>query len=129
MSITSDEQAITNIIAEYAHLTDNKFFDEVGALWTDDGTLEVFGRVYTGPAKVSRFLSKAYVGKHLSGAASIWIDDSGITATGRVGFAFWRAEDLALFTVGRYEDEYRKTADGWKFTKRAIVMEYGPIES
>ncbi|MGE0878384.1 MAG: nuclear transport factor 2 family protein [Acidimicrobiia bacterium] len=129
MSMTSDEQAIANIVGEYAHLTDNKEFDAAGALWADDGTMEVFGRTYVGPARVARFLSKSYVGKHLNGSPSIWIDDTGTSATGRVGFAFWRASDLALFTVGRYEDEYRKTADGWRFTRRAIVMEYGPIES
>ena len=120
--MTSDEQAITNVLADYAHLVDSGDFDGAAGLWIPEGVMRVFNRDVVGRAAIAEFLAGAYRGKHLGGAPAMAIDSD--RATVRSGYAFWLASDLSLSSLGRYEDTFVHADEGWSLEHRKIVIEF-----
>ena len=118
----TDTRAIMALLGRYAHYLDTAQFDEVARLWTDDGTLLVFGRTIVGFDALREFFAGAVTGKHLGGVPIIDLD--GDTARVQSDFAFWRGSDLVLFSAGYYIDNVARTEDGWRFASREIVIEH-----
>jgi len=101
--------------------------DAWGATWADDGMWDLPGRHVEGREAVVA-LWKAALGKYarvvqLYMAPSFAVD--GDTATGRVPLVELIDEgDVRAMMAGHYDDTYRRTVDGWKFTSRALTIYY-----
>jgi hypothetical protein len=124
-------EAIRDLVAAYAHAADRGRFEDLLALFTPDGTIELAdGRTFAGTAAIRDFLTVSaaslgdatgsrYVRHHVS-SHHILLE------------APERARGFAYFLVvtergpdhwGRYHDECLRTADGWRFARRRIRVE------
>jgi ketosteroid isomerase-like protein len=117
-----DTREIMALLGRYAHYLDTGQLNEVARLWTDDGTLLVFGRTIVGFDALREFFAGAVTGKHLGGVPIIELRED--TARVQSDFAFWRGTDLALFSAGRYIDSVVRADDCWRFASREIVIEH-----
>jgi ketosteroid isomerase-like protein len=119
-----DERKIQRLMARYCHLVDDGAFGELMELWADDAELALRGETATGPAAIVALIAGLQTperrGIHL-GANAI-IDVEGDTARAASDFLFMRREggpDPQKF-IGRYDDRFVRTPDGWRFHRREI---------
>lgn len=102
--------------------------DAWGATWADDCVWELPGRRVEGRAAIVD-LWRVALGKYeqvvqLYMAPSFTVN--GDTASGRVPLMELIDEGNGKRAVmaGHYDDTYRRTADGWKFTSRVLTIYY-----
>jgi 3-phenylpropionate/cinnamic acid dioxygenase small subunit len=130
MGRPSDELAITSLVSRYCQLLDDRRFAELGALHTADAPFEVMGATYRGPAAIQGFLDANVPpearGRHLCfNTVVTWVDDDHAAAVSdylvvvptETGFAIGNPA-----AVGRYFDEFERTAQGWLFSSRRIAF-------
>lgn len=129
---TSDESALAALSMEYADAVRANDADRWGATWTDDARWhlgpdrDVTGRqaiVDTWTAAIARYARVVQV----YGACSFDVD--GDVASGRCTFQELNivADGSRYVMAGHYDDTYRRTADGWRFTSRRLTRYYhGP---
>ena len=128
----SDESALLALSLEYADAVRAR--DEVrwSATWTDDARWvlgegrDVVGRdalVAMWAASLARYAAVVQI---YSGCS---FDVDGDTATGRCEFQELNvvADGSRRIMAGRYDDTYRRTPEGWRFTSRRLTKYYqGP---
>ena len=129
----SDELEIRNLLARLAHLADDGELEESMQLYTEDavwegaagfarleghadilaGARERRGSGITGPGAHSR---------HILTTIDVQVDGSD-RARSKSCFMFSADTDTSpsLQAMGVYEDEHRRTADGWKLAHRSIA--------
>jgi ketosteroid isomerase-like protein len=123
---TQDRFAIMDLMARYSHAVSDRRYEDFGALYTEDGGLvDDRGFRAVGPAAMAQYVREAQRswGAFLQINVNISLDVDGDTATGSSDYVILRMDEgqLRLFTGGRYEDEFRRTPDGWKFAARRIT--------
>jgi ketosteroid isomerase-like protein len=117
-----DELAIRALTARYNHAFDDGDAEAFADCWTDDGRMihEVAGS--HGGREAFLESCRLYDGQvvHMTSDAIIEID--GDSATQDCSFVvFTRAKDRSsneYFMTGRYVDELKRSAVGWKFHRR-----------
>ena len=123
----SDRMEIEDLVYEYAAVIDQKRFDELRNVFTEDAHIdysEVGGPVGTRDeiiAFLNQVMSMFPNHQHLNANPQIKVD--GDTATGRVMCfnpqELVMGEEKQLFMLGLwYLDEYRRTDAGWRMCKR-----------
>jgi ketosteroid isomerase-like protein len=130
----SDRMEIEDLVYEYAAVIDQKRFDDLRGVFTDDAHIdysEVGGPV-GGRDEIIAFLKQvmAMFPSHQHLNANPQIKVGGDTATGRV--MCFNPQEIAkpdgtthIFMVGLwYVDEYRRTPDGWRICKRREEKSY-----
>ncbi len=127
-----DADAIRRLLHAYADAVLVRDDAAWGALWTDDGRWELGpGRVIEGREQVVehwRSSLAAYqhvVQLHLSNTATV----DGDVAIGRAYLVELNVpvSGPRRIFVGWYDDGYRRTADGWRFSSRTLSRLYsGP---
>lgn len=136
----ADELAIRNLVARLAHMADEGDVEtEYLALFTEDAIWEFPGGAdpaakpaivagtdailadrmqrrsagFQGPGSHTRHVNTTLTvrvdGSHRAEAESYWLF---VTATDTAG--------PQIRGIGRYHDEFRRTADGWKLSRRRI---------
>jgi ketosteroid isomerase-like protein len=129
-----DIEEIKQLKARYAAACDNDYeADAIAALFTDDA---VWDGGMMGYAKsregIREFFANAssIVGFAVHGLSNPLIDVDGDVATGR-----WylhqpmTVNDACFWFCARYEDEYVRTAQGWKFQHvKVIARAFTPYE-
>lgn len=126
----SDRWELQDLCFQYAHLVDSKNFDELRKVFTEDAHVDysVYGGSVGSLEDTIAFLKKAVSdevfpnSQHLNANVQITVD--GDSGTGRV--MCYNPMELALpeggtqtFMLGLwYVDEYRRTADGWRISRR-----------
>jgi hypothetical protein len=119
--------AITDLIARYAVLVDTQRWDAVERLFTADARIDftTFGAPVMNPAELHRFLAASLPGfrrtQHLMGLPVIDVD--GDTASARTPCLNPMVSDgrgtSPVWLIGLwYDDELRRTPEGWRFTAR-----------
>lgn len=128
---TSDRDQLVRLLHDYADAV--RAGAEAGAeawaaTWVDDATWELPGRSVVGKADIvatwdTSIRKQAHVVQFYGSA---WFDVDGDTATGRVQLIeLVRGIDgVGSTLVGHYDDAYRRTADGWRFTSRRLTIAY-----
>ena len=115
-----DLNAIHGVLAGIAQHNDAAAWEPYGALFTDDGVLDCFGREYVGRDAIVKFTARRHIGKHLLSLPIIDID--GDRATAVTDYTFHRYPDLVLFGVGVYNDDLVKQDGRWLMARREIVI-------
>jgi hypothetical protein len=126
-SLVEDVNAIERLQHAYGYYVDRALWDEVAALFAEDGTIEIgLDGVYVGKARVREYLYALGGGRqglvdgelneHLQVMPVITVAPDGLTAKAR-----WRAITLtgelggeAFWGEGPYENEYVKDDGVWK---------------
>ena len=130
----SDRLEIQDLVYDYAAIVDQKRFDDLRDVFTEDAVIDysaVGGPVGT-PEEIIAFLNQV-MGmfpnhQHLNANPQISVD--GDTATGRV--MCLNPQEMSMpdgkthiFMVGLwYVDEYRRTPNGWRISKRVEEKSY-----
>lgn len=128
----TDESALVALSLEYGDAVRARDAARWGATWTDDarwvldGARDVVGREAI-VAMWSTSIAKYAIVVQLYLAASFDVD--GDTASGRCEFQELNvvADGSRHVLAGHYDDTYRRTPDGWRFTSRRLTKYYaGP---
>lgn len=124
-------EEIKNLRSLYAHYYDGNRVDELVALFTEDAVCD-FGENYgkwTGKEEIHREYAAAAANKRpdygiLHNVTNPWIRLTGeTTARGRWYLLNVRATEGVenpLILFGIYDEEYRKTAEGWRIQRTRI---------
>ncbi|HTU13105.1 MAG TPA: nuclear transport factor 2 family protein [Allosphingosinicella sp.] len=123
MASDRDWQEIRGLQLAYGRTFDAREAEAFAALYTEDAVLVQIGgkeiRTREKFAKAVRNMPPAGRGRHEALETALEID--GDAARGTCRFA---AETSAGASVtGHYEDEYRRTGAGWRFSRRAVFLD------
>ncbi|HEY7776475.1 MAG TPA: nuclear transport factor 2 family protein [Kineobactrum sp.] len=126
----SDRLEIQDLVVEYAHIIDSKAFDQLRGVFTADAHVDysAFGGGVGNLEETIAYLKQAVADavfpntQHLN--ANIHVTLQGDTASGRV--MCFNPMEMAMpdghrqvFFLGLwYLDEYRRTVDGWRMSRR-----------
>jgi hypothetical protein len=128
----SAAEDIRGLLARFAFLVDAEpTLDPAVTLFTADGEWAVGDAVATGPAEIAPRLARGrdagFAGpgsgnRHL--ITTIEIELTGAdTATARSYWLLVKGGDAtACLMVGEYRDTLRRDGDGWRFTRREVVV-------
>ncbi|MGJ8689604.1 MAG: nuclear transport factor 2 family protein [Gammaproteobacteria bacterium] len=123
--------ACSNLVTDYAYHRDQFNAKEFANLFTEDASLTVVSQTWVGRAEIEQRIEGLKTGStirhemstirivpidadHATGVsyATIYSAPAGVSSVS--GFAL----------MGEYHDEFVRTADGWKFSKRVLVSKY-----
>lgn len=128
------ESACTRLAVDYSFYADSQQLEAWSKLFAEDAEMTLFGQTHKGRAAILASLNGGNGGAIASfhSNSNIRIDVVSPTeAKGTVGvtlFAAPRKDGVAVVkeitpaVVGHYIDEYRKTAEGWRISKRGFNM-------
>jgi hypothetical protein len=116
-AMTSDRDAILELLGNYAEYSDTDRFREWAELFEPDGLLEAFGREFVGREKLERFISRAPKGKHGFETPEIEVEGERARVQSRFTFV---AEDPDSHSRGIYRDELVRRDGKWRFAARRI---------
>lgn len=128
MSALEDKDLIREVLAEYCFRLDGGRFDEMAALFTEDGTWDTaFGKA-TGRAAIARLAQSLREGPpqprprgiHLVTNIAIALDGDRAAVRSNWIVATNSAEGPKIGSGGGYADEMVRTAEGWRFRTRKI---------
>jgi uncharacterized protein (TIGR02246 family) len=119
----SDADAIRALQRAYGTLFDARDASGFALLYTDDAVLVQIGgkeiRTREKFARAVRNMPPRGEGFHRLIDSEIAIDGDEARATCRFAARTSDGRDV----TGHYEDEYRRTGDGWRFTRRAAFLD------
>ena len=126
----TDRAAIADTVIAYATAVDTRDWGRLGALFTDDARWEYSGsgERLSGPdaivARISASIKRLDATHHLNGnhVTAVHGDEAEHTC-------YYQAQHVRLglpggekfLAGGRYDDQLRRTPDGWRFTYRRIT--------
>jgi hypothetical protein len=135
-TIAAVERACVRLVHSYARCADFGETQNAAALFTLQGLLEMpGGRCYAGREAIRKRLEEQpanQVSRHMIGNLLIDPVDAD-RARGFCYFTLYRgmrndaAGPLASqvpFVVGHYDDEFERTADGWRFSVRRLTFTF-----
>lgn len=111
-----DYTAIANMLAEYCLALDRDDFDRCIALFTDDGSFEVYGRTFEGRVKLRKMMASAPGGLHLGGPPFVESLEDDTARTQQNLLFVDRA--TGEFRRALYTDELQRTGDRWRIKRR-----------
>lgn len=123
-----DRQALSDLVATYGRVVDDRDVEALRALYTEDAVFEST----VGPVSGRDEVVDHYLERMRMFAASFHIPHSQTVeflskdeATGVVtAHAELAMPDGAFWVALRYHDRYRRTADGWRFHERRVRQLY-----
>ena len=128
LQAVADELAIRNLVARYSDAVGRRDEEAWSDTWTDDGTWQV------GPMRAS---GRVEVVKTWSRLMDLFqfvtqvpqyglLELAGDAASGRwhVVELGWPKQGAPSYTLGCYEDSYRRTDAGWRFSERRFQIVY-----
>lgn len=132
LDITAEDRlAIQEVIALHGHVADDRDWDRLGDLFTDDVVLDLedFGYGTLHGLQAIKDLSRASqddktqpLGHHATNVIIIGQDSEGVRA---------RSKALAVAAEGTagtavYEDLFQRGANGWRISRRKVVARKAP---
>lgn len=123
-------ERIRNLIAQYAHSADGGRFEELAALFAEDGTLEIAGRPpLSGRTAILTFLNGVkrvpsegvtpFVRHHVS---SVRIDVMGPNEAAAASY-FFVITERGPDHWGRYRDDFVRVGDEWLYKRRRVRVD------
>lgn len=120
---------IRELYTRYTYNGDRGRLEALAACFAADGTLDFPGGCGTGPGGVAQALRSGIAGdpartftRHHVTAPQIDLSDDGRRATGRAYFSVY--SNNGLDHVGTYNDTLCLTADGWRFARRQVRIDW-----
>jgi len=113
--LKAEQDAIRELLAEYALALDADDVDGCVQLFTEDGEFVVYGKTLTGRDKIGRMFTRAPSGLHLIGATHIDVRGSVAAVRSQVLFVDASTHEMR---PALYDDELTKTTGRWQFRRR-----------
>jgi uncharacterized protein (TIGR02246 family) len=124
-------RACTNLVYGYAYHRDQFNADEFANLFTENASLTVVGQTWVGREDIRQRIEGLKTGSSIRHEMStiriVPVDDD--HATG-VSYATIYSAPAGEYSVsgfvlmGEYHDDFVRTAEGWKISKRVLVQKY-----
>lgn len=120
----SDREALMDLLARHAQLTDDGKWETRVELYTEDGEFtSLDGVTRAGRDQLREAFSATagrLVGKHITANTVLEVD--GDRASGWTDYAFFLVTDqgISVASVGRYHDQFVRGPAGWRFRSRRI---------
>ncbi len=122
-NLAQDRKAIRELQLSYGNLFDARDADAFAQLYTEDAVLvQINGKEIRTREKFSkavRNMPPPEDGYHKMLETEIAIDGDSARAICRFQARSVTGRDM----TGHYEDEYRRTSEGWKITRRAVFLD------
>jgi uncharacterized protein (TIGR02246 family) len=123
---TDDETAIRALVHRYTTAIGTRDADAWSATWADDGVWDLGGGATTGrdairAAWVTAMEHFVEVG-HVATFGSLDVDGDVASGTWVVEEATRDADGHGFAFTADYHDRYVRTAEGWRFAERRLVM-------
>jgi ketosteroid isomerase-like protein len=126
----ADRTAIECLVIEYAWLLDHQRWPDVADLCTDDAVLFIRGREIVGKPGLAEWAARRaeranrYTQHQMTllRLTPVAADEVHGTAGLVLHVAKTGGGGTYVDLVGEYEDEYVRTADGWKIRRRRLVQ-------
>ena len=122
----SDRLEIQQLLVDYSSAIDNRRFDDLDAVFTQDAYIDytalggIEGRYPQVKAWLAEVLPNFPMYSHMLGNFSVRID--GATAASRTicfnPMVLGGEKDQVMFCGLWYDDEFLRTAEGWRMTRR-----------
>ena len=129
----ADEAEIRNLIARLGHLADSGDLDEYITLFADDAVWQMPTNTHRGRADIlegahgRRRTAMQGPGTHTRHVnTTLWVRLEGPDDAVAGSYYLFLADcdtTPVVRSTGRYEDRFRRTADGWKLASRNIVTD------
>ncbi|WP_404434296.1 nuclear transport factor 2 family protein [Microbacterium lacus] len=119
----SDSEQITRLIYLYGHVIDDKEWDRLDEIFTDDGEFEIEGTDHhvSGLAAIDRFMRGiVHPLAHFSTNVIVDHDEGSDTARARVKLFAPRANGTCA--IATYHDDIARTENGWRFRRRLVKV-------
>jgi 3-phenylpropionate/cinnamic acid dioxygenase small subunit len=134
--VSQDQIDCTRLCVDFAHHLDARRYDAVLDLFTDEGTFERLGTIFTGREEISRFLQARpvdMVTRHLCTNIRIVLQSTD-QATGVCYVLFLSGKARpdgelpvtpSLPAVVEYHDAFSRTNAGWRIAERRVRPVFG----
>ena len=120
-----DKDAIRELLHRYCFHMDEGRFEELGALFTDDGEWIAPYRAAKGPAKIAAWLQQSVPPepRRVHYVMNTIIDVDGARATARSNYLVMVEGPSGPFpsVCGVYDDVLVKQPAGWRFQRRRLI--------
>jgi len=127
--MTGELLEVSNLLARYCWLVDEKRFTEWSACFKPDGVFEVRGQRLIGRHAIAEFVSGS-IGdyqliRHITHHPEIvFASESTVRARCYFSLIGVTAEGRDIHALGRYDDQIELTADGWAFAERRAQFDF-----
>lgn len=127
IQLLEDRAKITQLRAHYCHVLDDRNWEELSSLFTEDGEFQGLAHV-VGRAGIFRFFSETVSNIaegfwHFCTNPTLHIE--GAQATGRISMQYLSLKDgRSYVSAGHYDDTLQRINGEWKFKKRKITFYY-----
>lgn len=121
-STIEDELRIRDLVATYALAVGQRDAKAWGNTWTEDAEWNVLGRAPKGRADIvalwEGLMSQFPLIVHSATDGVVRVDGDRATGTWAITENGRRASGDAVLVLGRYDDQYVRTPEGWRFRRR-----------
>lgn len=127
--VASDTDLIRNLISRSARLLDERKFDEWAALFMPDGSFNRTtgrGTLASNMKKSEMALDLEMMRQHLVVNSEIEVDGPIAKSTSTLLMYDLVERGNWSLTVGRYDDTFSRTDEGWRLQHRQLTMPDGP---
>ena len=124
----TDEEAIRRVIAEYCQLYDDRNWDALAGIFTDDASFRVRDIEVEGGKKIVEFLGQMPAQRGIHGSFNPLIDVDGDTARAAVDY-LWFGDIEGTLTIGsggRYLKRLVRQPDRWRIAELEIRLLLDP---
>lgn len=124
-------RACSNLVTDYAYHRDQFNAQEFANLFTEDASLTVVNQTWVGRTDIRQRIEELKTGStirhEMSTIRIVPVDDD--HATGVSYATIYAAPEgetsvSGFVLMGEYHDEFLRTAQGWKISKRVLVRKY-----
>lgn len=117
-------QAIRDLVVTYAMAFDDRDWDRLGALWTEDAAWVGPGHAFEGRDAILAFMSTClpdgYEGKHMNPQTLVEFSEDGRSAVVDTDVV-WIPQNFENTILARYHDDVVREGDRWLFKRREEI--------
>jgi 3-phenylpropionate/cinnamic acid dioxygenase small subunit len=132
----ADIEAIKQLKARYVRLVDSKQWDEWKTLFTADCVVDTEGGRHEGPDAVAAGVARSIgtngntIHRVTMPEITITGPDSAVGTWGQhdVVSVMHKGQEMSFTGYGYYDEEYRRTADGWKILRSSLRRRYTTLQ-
>jgi uncharacterized protein (TIGR02246 family) len=124
-------RACSNLVTDYAYHRDQFNATEFADLFTEDASLTVVNQTWVGRTDIGQRIEELKTGStirhEMSTIRIVPVDDyhaTGVSYATIYAAAAGETSVSGFALMGEYHDEFVRTAQGWKISKRVLISKY-----
>lgn len=123
-----DESQLRTLVATYAHAVARRDADAWGGTWAEDSAWNLLGQSPRGREAIvalwSGLMTRFEFVVHRASDPILGIDGDRATGVWAITEQGRSLDGEAMLLLGRYDDVYVRTSQGWRFAERSLEVFY-----